>query len=237
MQILFALLLFCRSGQAQSFINLGFERAVINTNGLPPFMAVASSAIPGWTAAISGSANYQLSEIIYDTDALGSPAIDILESNNDLAGSAVILQGQYTLELQAVAGYNGYNAGGSISQTGLIPVSALALLFEAQLSPLQGTLLESLQVSLDGQNLNFFAVSSGANYTLYGADISMFSGQVETLDFSSVSALPIGIPNEIFLDNIQFSTSPIPEPNELALAALGILLLCCRWLEASTFSS
>jgi|GEM_PF-3616338 len=54
--ILFALLVFLPCYlRAQSFVNLGFESAVIVTNSSLgyPFI-VASSAIPGWTAYIGG---------------------------------------------------------------------------------------------------------------------------------------------------------------------------------------
>jgi hypothetical protein len=108
----------------------------------------------------------------------------------------------------------------SISQTGLIPISAMSLFFEAKTGP------GALDVSLDGQNLNFFAVGTGANYTLYGADISAFAGQTETLEFSAQQDLDRY--NGWTIDNIQFSPSPVPEPGVLGLSAVGALLLAWR---------
>ena len=44
------------NGFSQGFVNLGFEKAVINISGAPQFQTYASNAIPGWTAYISGAA-------------------------------------------------------------------------------------------------------------------------------------------------------------------------------------
>ena len=83
-------------------------------------------------------------------------------------------------------------------------------------------------VSLGGQAVNVVPLQVFSRYTLYGADISTFAGQVAALSFTEPPA-PAGQlggdPNIFELDNIQFSSSPIPEPSELALAAIGTLLL------------
>jgi hypothetical protein len=103
----------------------------------------------------------------------------------------------------------------SISQTGLVPVGTESLLFEAHADPFQ----EFLSVSLGGQNLAFSAISTSANYTLYGADIAAFAGQTETLAFSASSPLSVG--SVWTIDNIQFSPSSIPEPSASCLLLLG----------------
>jgi hypothetical protein len=70
-------------------------------------------------------------------------------------------------------------------------------------------------------------LGSGANYTLYGADIHALAGQTAELDFTLLGNVDI---NTIFLDSIQFSSQPIPEPGVYGLAALGALLLGWRGL-------
>ncbi|MCX6929773.1 MAG: PEP-CTERM sorting domain-containing protein [Verrucomicrobia bacterium] len=79
-------------------------------------------------------------------------------------------------------------------------------------------------VSLGGVDLPYSPISAGANYTLYGADISAFAGQLEQLMFT---ALPGGN-NYWTLDDIQFSTQLVPEPGVFGLAALGALFLGWR---------
>ena len=94
-----------------------------------------------------------------------------------------------------------------MSQTALVPAGAQLLLFKGQVfgSP------SALVISLNGQNLSYTAISSGPNYTLYGADISAFAGQLETLSFLE----PLG---NAVLDDIEFA---VPEPSTLALLGLA----------------
>ncbi|HEX3720088.1 MAG TPA: hypothetical protein VH595_19235 [Verrucomicrobiae bacterium] len=76
----------------------------------------------------------------------------------------------------------------SISQTGTIPASAQSLLFEEQ--GLQGAANPQLGVGnfavlIGDQSIPLEVVSSGANYTLYGANISAWDGQSKELTFSA----------------------------------------------------
>ena len=57
--------------------------------------------------------------------------------------------------------------------------------------------------------LLLYAISNAANYTIYGADISAYSGQTGELLFTA----PFRISG--MLDNIQFSSTPLPELNGL----------------------
>ena len=96
----------------------------------------------------------------------------------------------------------------SLSQTGLVPATAKSILFWAVNEG-------GMQITFNGVPLNFGAMSSTANYTVYGADISAYAGQVGSLMFSA----PPGAGGKI--DNIQFSNTAVPEPSSLALLALG----------------
>jgi hypothetical protein len=78
-------------------------------------------------------------------------------------------------------------------------------------------------LSLGGQNINLIPLSSTANYTLFGGDISAFAGQVDELKISA----NFGATNHfysIYLDDITFSTSPVPEPGTGALLVCGTIL-------------
>jgi hypothetical protein len=170
-----------------------------------PYDIATTNALPGWTVFIGSN---QASQITYDDPALGSTFVTLNATNGEnISGNfSVLLQGGLTA------------SAASIIQTGSVPVSAESLLFEAQ--PGAGT----LQVSLGGQNLPFFALSSGANYTLYGTDVSAFAGQAEQLMFSALRA-PGGF-NNWNIDNIQFSNQQVPEPSVAAFLALGAFLIC-----------
>jgi hypothetical protein len=65
-------------------------------------------------------------------------------------------------------------------------------------------------------------------YHEWGVDISGFAGQVGELRFS----IGPGTAGSSFLDFIQFSTQPIPEPSALAMIGLGGLVFGRRLLKA-----
>ena len=112
--------------------------------------------------------------------------------------------------------------GVSISQTGLVPANAASIQFIAQgdVSP-AGTLL----VSLGGQNIPLFAISTGSKYTLYGGNIP--SGSADNSEQLMFTASQ-GYFWEV--DDIQFSPLAAPEPGVLGLLSLGGLLFgFCRW--------
>jgi len=196
---------------SQGFINLNFESAtIVPIMGSPlyPYAIATTDALPGWTVT-----TYQqttpATQITYNDPALGSSAVNLWATNGQQ------ISGNYSVLLQG-----GVGPGVSINQSGSVPGGTQSLLFEAQ--PGLGTLL----VSLGGQNIPFFAIGTGPNYTLYGGDASMFAGQNDQLIFSAVG----GGDNNWNIDNIVFSPSPIPEPSTLALAAAGALLLgLARW--------
>jgi len=157
---------------------------------------------------------------MYNDLSLGTPNVSLLGLNHQYGPAP--LDGAYSIILQAFP----YGTGSpSISQTGLVPASARSLFFEAEQSG-SGTPAGILQVSLGGQNLPVYAVSSGANYTLYGADVSAFAGQTKQLTFLADA---IG-PGDNFweIDDIQFSPSSVPEPSVLGLFVLGGLFFRFR---------
>jgi hypothetical protein len=130
------------------------------------------------------------------------------------------IDGNYSVLLQG----SGVPPAVSISQTGLIPAGTQSLHFEAQ--PSSGP----LDVIVGSQIVPFVAIGSGANYILYGADISAWADEKEQLTFS---ALEYSAPNNWEIDDISFSTTAItPEPSVVALTAIGGMLFggARRWL-------
>ena len=209
--LLTALLFIARLGHSQSFINLNFEGAVINTNGAPPFSVVASSAILGWTAYIGGIAQ---TYIVYDTIPLAAAEVTLQGTNTSIP-SLFPIQGDFTIALFGAAPSAPQQQSAAIGQTGQIPVNALSLIFWGNVG--------LSDVSFNGQTLAVSLLGSTANYNIYGANISSYAGQTGQLLFASQPG------TSDVIDNIQFSTSPVPEPNIMGLLALGgLFLAACR---------
>jgi hypothetical protein len=197
---------------AQGFVNLNFESAkIIPIAGSPeyPYGIETSNAVPGWTVYYGSN---QVNQIFYNDPALGSTRVNLFATNG------VQISGNFSLFLQGGL----TESAATVQQSGLVPVSALSILFEAQ--PVFKATPGSLIALLGGQPLNYFVVSANANFTLYAADVSGYAGQTTQLAFSALH----GPNNSWNLDNIQFSTSPIPEPSAFALVGVGGLLLALR---------
>ncbi len=159
---------------------------------------------PDWTVVGTTSTN----TIQYNSIALGNTSVSLQGTN----GIFPALDGKFSVNLFGGDSSNLPN-GASISQTGTVPAGSLSIRFIAEGFPSNGPLL----VSLGGQNIPYFAVSIGPNYTTYAGDVSAFEGHVEQLSFDA----PLGINNYWTLDDIQFSTSPVPEPGALSLILCG----------------
>jgi len=180
-----------------TFRNLDFESAQLVFIDSPTNHWLATTnALPGWSAF---SETNQLANIQYGINGGITPSVWLSSQTN--RGS---IDGFFSVGLGETVFYTG-----SISQTGLVPANARSLLFEM----ITGG---AISVSLGGQNLSYIAISNALNYTLYGADISSFAGQIETLNFSAVVNYGGGL-----LDDIQFSTLSVPEPSAISLIFLG----------------
>ena len=213
------LLAICQNGWAQDFLNLNFEAA--NPSGYVPGNNLpTSAAFPSWTAYYSGAGGTNLaSTVYYDRVSAGGAAIFLEDTNAPAGGGPLPIQGNYSVLLQGANSiYNppGQQYSASIGQTGTIPNTAKTLTF-------WGNIPGGLQITFNGQPLSFIDISNTLNYAIWRADISAYAGQTGQLLFTAPGGLPNTSGGE--LDNIQFSSLPIPEPSALALAALGALTL------------
>jgi hypothetical protein len=204
--VLVVLLSFASLGFAQGFVNLDFESTTLPTNGSPGMVSTAIG-IPGWSAYINGVLQ---SQIDYNDTTLGTSSIGI-------QGNPNVIQGNFSVTLLA-----GSTGDCSLSQTGQLPAGAVTLLFDAFAT---GSGMPNLQVFLNGQSINMQPVMLTPNYptTTFMGDISIFSGQAVNLTIAAESNYPTGL-EYFMLDNVKFSSSPVPEPGELALVAFSALL-------------
>jgi hypothetical protein len=214
------------------FQNLDFESANLShPSGMYNEVPIAQ-ALPSWHASIGG---VPVSEVWTDGESAGDAAINVLGPGWPYIYPGII-SGNYTVLLQAGANPQGGDTAVNVSifQTGTIPADAQSLDFEAW--NIEGGGPPS--VSFDGNSLSPVALSSGQSlsgqpYTLYGADISAYAGQMGQLRFTDVFGGPVMCGIE--LDDISFSPNAVPEPSTLALlVTAGLALAARRWRNKGT---
>jgi hypothetical protein len=224
---LFAVIMFFvlwLNAQGQGFVNLDFEQSTIVSSSPSGFgFNTGTADVPGWTEYNGWSdANYSGgATLMYNNQPLDEPGVAL--EGTDFPIPAI--QGQYSVLLLG-GDILGGTQGAAIGQTGTIPLTAQSITFW------WGTGLDnySLQITFGGHLLSFSPISSTAKYVIYGADISGYAGQTGELLFTEGPSAGEGV-----IDNVQFSSTAVPEPSEFALAALGALLLGFRrWRNSSS---
>ena len=205
---------------SQGFINLNFESATITTAPGFSFYVLESNAIPGWTATPLNGLDGNL-YIGYDTISLGGAAVFLEDTNAFSGGGPLPLQGLYSILLQGYQGDTNNNDSNpltaSIGQTGQIPIGSESLEF-------WGAGLANFQITFQGQVIPYFSIGNGSGYTIYEANISAFAGDTGQLLFTALAN------GNGLIDNIQFLTTPVPEPSVFGLSALGSLFpIWRRW--------
>jgi hypothetical protein len=202
---------FSISARGQGFLNLNFESAQnLPANPGNGVLVSVTNALPDWAS--------DFSYIYYVSNSLGNVSGQV-----ELEGGSLALSGEFSV---------GLYQNSSISQTGLVPVDAESLEFEAQ-GPGPGYSFgaSGLSVQLGGQSLSYSVLSEGSDYIVYGASIpSNMDGQTEALAF--VCQGPGS--GDVLLDNIEFFT---PEPSEWAMIGLGVVLFgAWQWRRQERFS-
>lgn len=202
--VVFALAAGLSTGQAQgTFQNLDFESGVFVPTGDTPFSVNAGLALPGWNAYLGEN---QQSWVSLNALSLSVPNIAIMGPDNPAPD---YLNGHYYVVLQ-----NSFPAATdvpAIAQTGTIPLGAESLRFYNNNQFGTGFL-----VFFAGQQIPLVSLGSAGNGRwVWGGDVSSYAGQTDELRFRGAG----------YLDFIQFSNEPIPEPRTLGFFAFGTLLL------------
>jgi len=183
---------------------MNFEGPILPLNPDLEGQVPITNALPGWSGYISGS---PVDRVLYNGIALDAATISI---QSPTSPNFQAVQGSYYVLLQGSSVF-APTASAAIGQTGFIPATAKTLIFWGYAG------LDN--VSFNGQTLSLIESGTTAHYNIYEADISAFSGQTGPLLFTA----PPGYWDTI--DNIQFSSIPVPEPSEIALALMGALAL------------
>jgi hypothetical protein len=222
--IIFTAVLFslAESCFAQAFTNLNFESANIPNSTPPDSLIPFTDGFPGWNGYFISSAATNLApQAAYASISLAGNAICIADIN--VGFGFVPIQGNYSAFLFGGIANDGTVYAAQISQSGLVPSGTQSLQLNAQ------TYGYPFTVTLGGQTITMSPLQTFSNYTLYGGNIpSSLAGQDATLSITE-PAPTTPFPTELELDDIIFSPSSIPEPSELALAAMGALFLgFCR---------
>jgi hypothetical protein len=174
--------------------------------------------LPGWSGEIGDTA---VTQVLENSFTLGSPSIDILGPGWNQA--PYIIDGSYSVLLQAGLSFGVTPATASLWQDGTIPANAESIEFKAWDTSDNGVTPPT--VTFAGKTLSLFVLSSttapsGYAYDVYGANIAPYAGQTGQLEFTA----PLYY--SIELDDISFSpTSVIPEPSPVALAGIGGVLI------------
>ena len=196
----------CASAQG-TFENLDFEQAKVDfiPGGLG--WIYATKALPGWTVYFNGVAQQYVSY----NQVFGPAVVGIFDTNT--AVSPPLLDGRFA----AILGGSGLvNGAAAIGQSGLIPTSDKSLGFLA--------LGGQFSVFFAGHSLLVRPLGNGPNFSeIYGADISAYAGEYGQLLFQA------GGGGGYYLDDITFSTQPVPEPAVLSILGLGLVMLFLRF--------
>jgi hypothetical protein len=223
-----ALLLNAGSAAGQgNFQNLGFESAsLVPIPGDPYGRVQFALAFPGWTGFVGPG---QQAAALYNSSFLDTSGVSIIDQGWPVGelGAGGVISGNYTAILQAGL-FGTQPADTTLSQTALVPSNAQSLVFKGYM--VVDGISGSFNAALGGQTLSLTALGAGVNYTLFGADVHSWAGQTAELKFTVEAQQPHIGNTYLFLDSIQFSDQPVPEPGILGLSALGALLLGWRIL-------
>ena len=211
-----AILLISTRLQAQGFANLNFAGADIQNGTAAGSLISITNAIPGWIGYIGTS---QQTSVLYNSLYTGTSVLAILGTNSPVSGN--IPGNNYTIVLQAGSGGD-LSETASIAQTALIPASAESIEFTASFPYGAGW-----QVAINGQVIPVSEIGSvNSYYNIYAGNISAFAGNIDQLEFTALTSSGPSV--NLYLDNISFSSNPVPEPRVFRLVTLASLFLMWR---------
>ena len=191
---------------AQSFVNLNFEQATIAPT--PPggwmYPADPAQCFPGWTVGGSGTV------VSYNDLSLGAPAVNLMGPQFPNLPNYLPLEGYYSVLFQyfEIAG-----PPPSVSQTGLIPAGTQSINF------LVGPGQSDAAVSVNGIPIPLVWMADGR----LAGNVSAFADTEALLTISTSTGN--GFRGDwLYIDDIQFSSEPVPEPAICSTISVSALL-------------
>jgi len=209
----------CHWGNSATFRNLGFEEvsSSIDPNSIA-FGVPAASAVPYWRIFIGSN---EVDYTSFNFVRLSLAAYTSVYSNQQFPDA--VFEGQFSFAIYSGNDYvHSTWVDTAIAQTGLVPLESKSI-------TLKTFYTGELRLLLDGQSLSLTILDRSNNGLLtvltLGADISAFAGREHELRFVAHGFEDTGQGRLALLDDITFSSQPIPEPaGLLGIAALGGIL-------------
>ena len=144
---------------------------------------------------------------LYNNLIVGSPGVALIGPRFPNALNMLPLQGSYSVVLQGFSNYEFFGLPG-IFQQGVVPADARSITFLTSPSANAG------YVTLDGVQIPLYPVAGDR----LAGDVTAFAGRNARLVVST-------IPNAgwFYFDDVQFSTSSVPEPTVVGLVTFAIV--------------
>jgi hypothetical protein len=219
----------------QSFQDLNFNSANVSS---PDYLQRVpfANAFPSWSS--SSSMAY------YNASDMDQMTIGVYDKNAGLYSwgpHPILGLSGYTAYLEADLG-SFLSGSVGISQTGVIPVNVQSIRFYSTIayaSALPGY-SPTLSLTLNGTPVPYYQIGTSGAFTQWAADVSAYAGTATALGFevSATYPYPYGSPNPhwifgVGIDNISFSTTPVPEPTTVTFFILGLLFPVSKLIRKS----
>jgi hypothetical protein len=203
---------------AQEFRNFDFESAKLDFDPDNPDFLTLDGGLPSWSI----SPNFGF--LPFNTISFGG-ASGILYGPG-WTTSSEILEGQFSMQLNT-SFFGTINLPAAIYQIGLFPANASSLTFLAAPSFPPPDDKVQVEVSVGGQLLPLYELEQNGGVTKFGIDIRPFASQTAELRISTGMRTPF-TPGAVIVDDFQFSTILVPEPELCMLFSLGLGILALR---------
>jgi hypothetical protein len=206
---------------AQTFVNLDFEQAKLESIPPPSVLLPWEEAVPGWGHSDGDSTEF----VYYLTEHLGfSQVYTLLDTANSPFGAA---SGSWAVQMRSGTlrehEPRGPFIAAFLSQTGRVPTGA------QELSILSSSFMFS--VTLDGTSIPLRPVGVDPSSPTYLEDLQSYSGEwIGDVSAFAGHVVELKVQNtnpdgqaRLAVDEVTFL--PVPEPSTTALMALGLVTL------------
>jgi hypothetical protein len=220
---------------AQVFQDLNFNSANVSS---PDYLQRVpfANAFPGWSSS-SSMAYYNAS----DMDQMTIGVYDKSAGIYSWGPHPVLGPIGYTAYLEGDLSYGVFSGSVGIWQTGVIPANAKSIQFYSTIA--YGSALPgyspTLSLILNGMPVSYSQIGTSGAFTQWAADVSAYAGTATSLEFEVSATYPYSDPLDphwifgVGIDNISFSTTPIPEPCTVTLFVFGLLFPTSKLIRKS----